>query len=49
MNVTAGTAALSAQDPGRPEGGIGRHLHSQRPDVVRGPVLRFLGAVRHDA
>jgi hypothetical protein len=49
MNVIAVTAALSAQYLGRPEGGIGRHPHSQRPDVVRDPVLRFRGAVRDDA
>jgi hypothetical protein len=49
MIVTAGTAALTPPYLGRPAGGIGRHPHSQRPDVVRDPVPRFPGGVRDDA
>jgi hypothetical protein len=49
MNMNAAAAAPSAQYLYRPEQRIGRRPCSQRPDIVRDPVLRFLGAVREDA
>jgi hypothetical protein len=49
MNLNAAAVAPFAQYLGRPEARIGRHPPSRCSDVVRDPVLRFLGAVREDA